>query len=136
AIGDVPRFAPGCVEDVEVTRTITPFGSLIRRLFSGRMEVCHSDGTTATRNPTAGELERQIEALRCQPPVGGSAAMQLELLGRFLKVSQEQPAERMRVEPSSREKAMGIPGHWVVVRPDGGMFGRALVSAWRPPTPQ
>eukprot|EP00930_Biecheleria_cincta_P044938 TRINITY_DN30967_c0_g1_i1.p1 TRINITY_DN30967_c0_g1~~TRINITY_DN30967_c0_g1_i1.p1 ORF type:complete len:1572 (+),score=357.35 TRINITY_DN30967_c0_g1_i1:89-4804(+) len=116
-------ITPGCAQDFETVRHITPFGSLIRTLVSGRTEVFHSDGTTATRNPTCGELQQKLDKLRVSPGSAGS----VELLSRMLKVYQEQHEEPLQKRPCDRVVAAGIPGHWVVVQPDGKMHGRAQV---------
>jgi hypothetical protein len=118
-------ITPGCAQDFEIVRHITPFGSLIRTLVSGRTEVFHSDGTTATRNPTCGELQQQLDKLRASP---GSASS-VELLLRMLKVYQEQHEEPLQERPCDRVVAAGIPGHWVVVQPDGKMHGRVDVPS-------
>jgi hypothetical protein len=122
--GSKPYFLPGCPEDVEVMRTITPLGTVVRKLLSGRVEVYHSDSTTAARNPTLEELQSQLADLRVKHGPKGSS--RVELLERFYKVYEERnAADAITSPPSAKEKAAGLPGHWVVVRPDGSMFGRA-----------
>merc|ERR1712190_33379 len=54
-------FLPGCSEDVEIMRTITPLGTLTRNQLSGRVEIYHADGSTAMRNPTLEEMRAQLE---------------------------------------------------------------------------
>jgi len=120
---------PGCPQDFEVMRTATPFGSLIRRLVSGRTEVFQADGTVSFRNPTAKELEQQLESLRSKLLGASTTSSAIELLSRMLKVYKEQGSEPLRTTPSDKQKAMGLPGHWVIVRTDGHMYGRAPVRA-------
>lgn len=115
------RFHPGCAEDLEVSRTILPLGTVARRLLSGRREVFHPDGTTAFRNPTFMELQQALKVL--QATLGGAPPDCLDLLQRLLKDAA--PEAELSAPPTSAAKAAGMPGHWVVVRSDGRCFGRA-----------
>merc|ERR1719433_1114408 len=36
----------------------------------------------------------------------------------------------MKEPPTEHVKSVGLPGHWVVVRPDGRMFGRVATDHW------
>jgi len=127
-LGDAPRFVPGCVEDVEVMRTVTPSGALIRRLLSGREEIYHPDGTTAVRNPTMKELSARLKELRAGP-FKEAERPRLELLERLFQVYAATWAGPLVEAPGEKEKASGLPGHWLVVRPDGRVFGRAPATA-------
>jgi hypothetical protein len=119
------HFVPGCPEDLEQSRTIMPFGTIVRKLISGRVEVLHPDGTTATRNPTTSELTSQIEQLAR----AGLEKGRLEKLRRF-NVGLEDLGKDSRTQPyTKKEKAAGLPGHWVVVRADGSVFGRLPVAS-------
>lgn len=115
-------FAPGCPDDVEVSRTVTPAGCLCRRLLSGRVEVYQEDGTVSVRNPTLAELKQSLRDVRGRPD--GAARGAVETLERLVKVYEEQFSGPLREPPSESLKVAGLPGHWVVVRPDGGVFGR------------
>lgn len=131
-------FAPGCAEDVEVSRTVTPHGVVCRRLLSGRAEVHHPDGTSAWRNPTAEEVVASLGDLKRRP--GGAAEHVVEVLERLAKACVEKQSKPLTEPPSERAKSEGIPGHWVVVRPDGRVLGRAAApppppSAPAPPAP-
>lgn len=126
AAGDGNRhFVPGCSEDVERSRTVMPLGTIVRKLLSGRVEILHPDGTTTTRNPTTAELEAQLQSLT-RARVGPH---RLEFLRRLLH-AQKLKTVSLSEAPSEKEKATGLPGHWVVVRSDGRVFGRML------PTPK
>jgi len=115
---------PGGIQDFEVTRTVTPFGVLLRTLLSGRREVYHPDGTQAVRNPTVAEMRE-----RCQKEGGGPVLQLLErLAAAYEEVQGRQPSEK---QPTMLEKATGLPGHWRIARPDGRLFGRVAV----PPQP-
>jgi hypothetical protein len=113
---------------VEVSRTITPLGTLTRRLLSGRLEVYYTDGTSAVRNPTGAELDALVAALRSEPGRGGS---RLDFLERLSQAYGERHQEPLTAPPEAKAVRDGLPGHWVVVRPDGSIFGRVP----RPPPP-
>jgi len=66
-------------------------------------------------------LQEQVQELRAKHGHHGSS--RLELLERFCKVYKAEEVKNR--EPTEKEKAAGLPGHWVIVRPDGSMFGRA-----------
>ncbi|CAK0853487.1 unnamed protein product [Prorocentrum cordatum] len=123
------RVVPGCPEDVEVSRTITPLGTLTRRLLSGRLEVYHTDGSSAVRNPTGAELDAIVAGLRGEPGSGGSGS--LDFLERLSRAYGERHQEPLVAPPDAKAVREGLPGHWVVVRPDGSIFGRVA----RPPPP-
>jgi len=126
--GSRPYFEPGCPEDIEIMRTITPFGTVVRKLLSGRVEVYHTDSTTSFRNPTSEDLQRQLSDLRLKHGPNGSS--RVELLERFCKVYAERNAgAQITSAPSVKEKAAGLPGHWVVVKPSGKMFGRVCAPS-------
>lgn len=113
---------PGSAEDVEVARTVTPFGIVIRNFLSGRREVNHPDGTQAVRNPTPQEVEAQ-----CERHGSGAGGPLPELLERLLAGARALAGPPGR-QPSMQEKAAGLPGHWRVTRPDGRRFGRAALG--------
>eukprot|EP00747_Dinoflagellata_sp_TGD_P090639 gnl/TRDRNA2_/TRDRNA2_164771_c3_seq1.p1 gnl/TRDRNA2_/TRDRNA2_164771_c3~~gnl/TRDRNA2_/TRDRNA2_164771_c3_seq1.p1 ORF type:complete len:637 (-),score=114.95 gnl/TRDRNA2_/TRDRNA2_164771_c3_seq1:79-1881(-) len=116
----------GSADDVEVSRTVTPFGTLIRELASGRMEVHHVDGTTAVRNPTLAELRAKCELHQ------GPEDRLRELLGRLLATYEKVHGDET-IPPSHDPKRLsGLPGHWRVARPDGFVVGRVAVP---PPPP-
>jgi len=104
---------PGGPEDVELWRTITPIGSLTRRLLSGRVEVLHADGTCASRDPTLEELQERLQSLKSE--LKGSGKHHVEFVERLCRA----------LEARADEAVAGAPGHWVVTRPDGAVFGRA-----------
>jgi len=130
--GYEPHFKPGCPEDVELMRTVTPIGTVIRKLLSGRVEVHYTDGSTSIRNPTEGELQMQLDDLRQKVVETGGA--RVELLERLCKFFPKELSP-LSVKPDEKQKAAGLPGHWVVTRPDGSMYGRAAASL-RMPTPK
>lgn len=117
--GDTPHFYPGCAEDVEASRTITAFGTLIRRLISGRTEICHPDGTTSARNPTVAEMQQKVDSMRAN---GGPLFEFLENL--YTAYSERHGEGPLLTEPSPTALSAGLPGHWVVIRPDGKSVGR------------
>mmetsp|Transcript_78272 Transcript_78272/g.211767 ORF Transcript_78272/g.211767 Transcript_78272/m.211767 type:complete len:826 (-) Transcript_78272:345-2822(-) len=117
---------PGGALDCELSRTVSPFGVLVRELLSGRREVHHPDGTRALRNPTAAEMRAQLDRL-------GSAGIRRasrEALERMTEAC-EMEYGRGLLEVCERASAeamfAGLPGHWRVTRPDGAVFGRACV---------
>merc|ERR1712151_159067 len=113
-------------------RTITPLGTLVRNLLSGRVEVFHADGSTAMRNPTIEEMRAKLEKLRNEP--AGMGERPLEVLERLIRSQEgEQKLKDPMKAPTEKEKAAGLPGHWIVVRPDGLLFGRVPVP--QPPKP-
>lgn len=131
--GSAPHFKPGCSDDVEIMRTVTPIGTVIRKLLSGRVEVYYTDGSTAMRNPTEGELHSQLAEL--QQKIAESGNARVELLERLCKVyAAQKDLSPLKVVPDAKQKAEGLPGHWLVTRPDGSVFGRASASL-RNPTP-
>jgi len=146
---------PGGPEDCEVARTVTPFGTVVRELLSGRREVYHPDGTCATRNPTLDELrvhcERWRQLGKQEGPLAAfekmSAPHGMKELGgplAYLEAvttateqlhSPDADAESEEpLSPSELVKTAGIPGHWRISRPDGTVYGRACVPA-EPPAP-
>merc|ERR1719262_185805 len=58
------QLSPGCPEDFEVERRVTPLGSVVRKLLSGRLELYHPDGTTCIRNPKVSELTHTVESCK------------------------------------------------------------------------
>lgn len=119
-------FVPGCPDDLEISRAISPDGALCRRLLSGRVEVYYADGTTVGRNPTYRELKAITEEFDSRP--GGTTSHALELLQKLQRVYEDKRLGMLTEEPTQCEKAAGIPGHWVVTCPDGRVFGRAPLS--------
>eukprot|EP00439_Symbiodinium_sp_Y106_P081345 s85_g20.t1 len=126
-------YSPGCAADMEVLRTITPRGALIRKLASGRTEVYYADGTTSFRNPTRQELDRQLQACQSKPSSAKEYAACVDLLARMLQVYGDTP------DMSSAALAAGLPGHWITLHADGRVFGRfaeAPVEAADTPVPE
>lgn len=145
---------PGGPEDCELARTVTPFGSVVRELLSGRREVYHPDGTCAARNPTLEELQEHCERWRdlsksdgalvafemMNAPQGmkelGGPLAYLEAITaatRQLHGPQTDAESGEPVPPSELAKAAGIPGHWRISRLDGTVYGRACVPPAPPP---
>jgi hypothetical protein len=134
-VGGQSWFKPGCPDDAERSRTVTPHGTLIRKLLSGRFEIYHADGTTATRNPTAEEVETQLQRM------AGISPQRIEFLQRLHRsLVDDQKKISLTEPPTSEAKALGLPGHWIVVQTQldrdrrQRMFGR--VSAPRPEASQ
>eukprot|EP00746_Dinoflagellata_sp_MGD_P125940 gnl/MRDRNA2_/MRDRNA2_60853_c0_seq1.p1 gnl/MRDRNA2_/MRDRNA2_60853_c0~~gnl/MRDRNA2_/MRDRNA2_60853_c0_seq1.p1 ORF type:complete len:2005 (+),score=521.56 gnl/MRDRNA2_/MRDRNA2_60853_c0_seq1:84-6098(+) len=124
---DTPHFYPGCAEDVEASRTITAFGTLIRRLISGRIEICHADGTTSARNPTVAEMQQKVDSMRAN---GGPLFEFLNDL--YTSYSERHTDEPLTAEPNETLLSAGLPGHWVVIRPDGKRVGRCKMPPHNP----
>eukprot|EP00928_Gymnodinium_smaydae_P016927 TRINITY_DN16425_c0_g2_i1.p1 TRINITY_DN16425_c0_g2~~TRINITY_DN16425_c0_g2_i1.p1 ORF type:complete len:1634 (+),score=303.63 TRINITY_DN16425_c0_g2_i1:693-4904(+) len=113
---------PGCSDDMEISRVITPFGTLFCERLSGRKEFYYPNGLRAVRNPTKQEVERQLERLD-RNGYGDSALGWLRRLYESLEDEQLTPGSA----PTVDDKAAGLPGHWRIIRPDGRTFGRARV---------
>lgn len=131
---------PGDAGDLEVSRTVTALGVVIRALLSGRREVYHLDGTCATRNPTVEEIADRLDSYRgLAPPADGGSSMEVRYLERLAETwgaLHGHPWLYERDEPpSDKEKAAGLPGHWRVALPDGKLVGRFAAPPPRPPTP-
>jgi len=121
---------PGGIEDSEVARTVTPFGAVIREMFSGRREVYHPDGSVATRNPTIAELNARCERLRQTGNL--DEVRYLESLAAFAREMLHGHEEVPTTPPSENAKSLGIPGHWKISWPNGQTYGRFTVP---PPKP-
>jgi len=113
--------APGGPGDVEVARTVTPLGVVTRELLSGRHEIYHPDGTRVFRNPPLTELQSRQERVRSRGASVEADFLQ-DLLAAYTKLQTWQSSGK---PPPQHVKAEGLPGHWVVTRPDGRVFGRA-----------
>jgi len=117
--GPAVRFAPGCREDKEVARTVCSTGVIIRTLDSGRKEIYFPDGTRAWRNPRVEEVAMKTKSPTC------SSFVSTQLMSAYTH-------ERFTFDSSPIVDGMGfpaivrdgLPGHWLVVKPDGGVFGR------------
>lgn len=121
AQGAIISYFPGCPEDYEVSRSIFG-GALIKQLISGRIEIFHPDGTVTLRNPTEEELQRRLEVGQHSSSQQHlcDGAITEDLLKRMLLVYKDTFTE----DAVSSSATLGRPGHWVVIRPDGQVFGR------------
>eukprot|EP00929_Paragymnodinium_shiwhaense_P090406 TRINITY_DN5059_c0_g1_i1.p1 TRINITY_DN5059_c0_g1~~TRINITY_DN5059_c0_g1_i1.p1 ORF type:complete len:1513 (-),score=421.00 TRINITY_DN5059_c0_g1_i1:122-4660(-) len=160
-----PIACCGGALDVEVARLVTPFGVLSRELLSGRKELYYASGLRAARNPTKEELMQQVESEAQAGVQLGSGASRLEASRRLAASIKEWPAEPFaskirtallgpprgrtrdelldlmeKAKPSLREKAAGLPGHWIVSHPDGRVVGRVSATSLHveplPPEPK
>jgi len=117
---EASAFQPGCEQDTEVARRVTPFGTVIRHLLSGRIEVYYSDGTMAWRNPTVAELNTSLDSAKAS--LANTDKYWLDIIERLRNAGRSN--ETLSSAPSEEEKAFGLPGHWLVVRRDGTVTGR------------
>jgi len=122
---------PGCPDDIQAVRTITPFGSLCIELLSGRVEVYHADGTRSLRNPTLEELQKRHEEMKLTGRTR-EARFLAKLVENYLVKFGEEP---MQEPPKEEHKKAGLPGHWRIARPDGRLFGRVPMPPPPPPGP-
>ncbi|CEM12924.1 unnamed protein product [Vitrella brassicaformis CCMP3155] len=129
------RYYFGCVEDEEVGRRVLGSGVVVRELMSGRLETLCPDGTLASRNPTRAELTSRRSAA---PPstlplfdalislLDTRACDTLEGMGEVdTEKNIWRAHEDMREDPWGLGRVeQGVPGHWLVCRPDARRFGR------------
>lgn len=132
-----PRAIPGDLEDVQLARSVNPFGILVLEMLSGRKEVYHPDGTRAIRNPTSEEIAARLQKMRVSRKVRRCDAISSSLLRRLEQIAASWEAFQATGygsgAPLPHLKSAGIPGHWVITTTDGRRFGRYAAPV--PPAP-
>lgn len=134
---------PGEVEDLEMSRAVTPFGVLMIDRLSGRKEVSHPNGTRCWRNPTVEELKTRRDAMQLESKMRGCDIFYRSLVDRIELICaawEERQAQEDPEELSEASKYFGVPGHWRVTTLDGRRFGRVcndipLLTAAAEPAP-
>ncbi|CAE8589690.1 unnamed protein product [Polarella glacialis] len=117
---------PGDVEDLELSRTVTPFGVLLVEKLSGRREVYHPDGIRAVRNPTVEDIKKTLQDLIASKHAKGCDSS-LHAIQRRLErmvIGWQEVTVKNMDEASEQAKMYGLPGHWMVTCRDGRRYGR------------
>eukprot|EP00405_Crypthecodinium_cohnii_P035490 CAMPEP_0206534150 /NCGR_PEP_ID=MMETSP0325_2-20121206/5378_1 /ASSEMBLY_ACC=CAM_ASM_000347 /TAXON_ID=2866 /ORGANISM="Crypthecodinium cohnii, Strain Seligo" /LENGTH=1228 /DNA_ID=CAMNT_0054030907 /DNA_START=117 /DNA_END=3803 /DNA_ORIENTATION=+ len=76
------------------------------------------------------ELKANIEEQQRTP--GGLARHALEILKRLQMVYDEKYSTPLKAPPTEKQKLDGLPGHWVVIKPNGQAYGRVDASLAEP----